>query len=344
LFGRSKTKRTCKGGCAVKCRKQRPLLMETLEERQLLSINPVFLDNQSPTYQEVGPNWASWADANAYQQDFRFHAAGNGSNVASWTFDNLEAGSNYQLFATWTADGNRASNAPFTVLDGNTALATVRMNEQFAPVGQTLDNHAWQSIGTYSTDTGSLTIRLSDDANGYVIADAVCAMEVPAITMAPSTVDNGDASYAETGGNWLGWSETGAYQGDFRYHAAGTGQNTATWTFENLDPNATYQVYTTYSAQSNRATNSPFTIFDDATSLGTVRLNQQFAPNNAMFEGQSWQSLGAYQFSSGKLTVSLSDDVASGYVVADAIHVVEVPPMTTARAVVDNACPFGKRV
>ena len=147
--------------------KPRRLFIETLEERQLLSINPYFIDNQSSQkYHESGTNWASWSDTNAYQQDFRYHAAGDGTNVASWTFDNLEAGKTYQLFATWTADGNRATNAPFTVLDGTTTLATVQMNEQFAPVDQTLDNHAWQSIGTYHTDTGSLTIQLSDNANG----------------------------------------------------------------------------------------------------------------------------------------------------------------------------------
>ena len=114
----------------------------------------------------------------------------------------MTAGQNYQLFTTWAADSNRASNAPFTVLDGTTALATVQMNEQFAPSQQTTDNHAWQSIGTYHTDTGTLTVQLGDNANGNVIADAVCAVEVPAVTTAPSTVDNADAAYAETG-KWL---------------------------------------------------------------------------------------------------------------------------------------------
>ena len=295
------------------------------------------MDNQSPNYHESGTNWASLNDSNAYQQDFRYHAAGDGTDAASWRIDGLDMGKSYQLFATWTAEGNRATNAPFSVLDGNTPLATVRMNEQFAPADQTLDNHAWQSIGTYTTDTGSLTIQLADNANGYVIADAVCAMEVPAVTTAPSVVDNADAAYAEQGSGWLGSSESGAYHGDFRYHGPGAGQNTATWTFADLDPNATYQVYATWSAQSNRTTDAPYTILDNATSLGTVRINQQFAPDNATFDGQSWQSLGTYQLSSGQLTVSLSDDVSSGYVVADAIHIVEVPAVITPPAVVDNA-------
>jgi len=52
--------------------------------------------------------------------------------------------------------------------------------------------------------------------------------------------DNQDAAYSETGSNWQGWSESGAYQGDFRYHAAGTGANAASWTFAAL-PYGQYQ-------------------------------------------------------------------------------------------------------
>ena len=179
----------------------------------------------------------------------------------------------------------------------------MRVNQQFAPNDVTLDDWTWQSLGTYHATSGKLVISLSDDVDSYVIADAVRLVEVPVITTPPSVVDNGDAAYAEQGGNWLSWSETGAYQGDFRYHAAGTGQNSATWTFEALDPAKHYQVYATWSAQSNRATNSPFTILDDATSLATVRVNQQFAPGDATLDGQAWDSLGVYQFTSGKLIV-----------------------------------------
>ena len=243
---RKRSKRGCQ--CSVKCLKGKELRYEQLEERQLLSISPQIVDNQdSQHYQESG-SWATWNDTNAYQQDFRYHAAGNGSNTASWTLDGLQTtGQSYQLFATWTAESNRPTNSPFTVFDGTTSLATVRLNQQFAPVDQTIDSHAWQSIGTYSTQTGTLTIQLSNDANGYVIADAVCAIEVETPTTAPTVIDNGDAAFSEQGTNWLGWSETGAYQSDFRYHAPGTGQNTTTWTFPNLNESATYQVYATWS-------------------------------------------------------------------------------------------------
>ena len=192
----------------LKSLKGKGLTFEPLEARQLLSVSPVVLDNQDTQhYQETGPNWASWSDANAYGQEYRYHAQGDGTNAASWTFDSLEQGKDYQLFATWTADNNRASNSPFTVLDGANSLATVRINEHFSPVDRSFDSHVWQSLGVYHTDTGSLTIRLSDDADAYVIADAVAAIEVEPVTVAPSVVDNADAAYGEQGNGWLGWNE-----------------------------------------------------------------------------------------------------------------------------------------
>ena len=83
----------------------------------------------------------------------------------------------------------------------------------------------------------------------------------------------------ETGSNWLGWTDTAYYQGDCRYHAAGTGANTATWTFDGLDPTKTYQVYATWTGDSSHASNAPFTILDGTTTLATVQMNQQSAPD-----------------------------------------------------------------
>ena len=65
-------------GCKGACRKKRSFQVESLESRELLSISPVqAIDNQSTQYHEVG-NWASWNDTNAYQGNFRYHAAGTG--------------------------------------------------------------------------------------------------------------------------------------------------------------------------------------------------------------------------------------------------------------------------
>jgi hypothetical protein len=310
------------------------LRIEALECRQLLSVVPQILTIQDAQhYAETGA-WASWPDAGSYGGSFRYHASGDGSNTASWNFASLEAGKTYQLYATWPAEPNRATDAPFTILDGQTALATVKLNEKFSPINATLDNHNWESLGTYHTDTGGLTIRLSNNADGYVIASAVCAMEAPATTTPTTLVDNADAGYAETG-DWRGWADTASYQGDFRYHAPGS-DSKAVFTFDNLDPTKSYRALVTWSAEGNRATNSAFIVQDGSTALATVRLNQQLTPTDVTLDGRTWQSVGVYTPTSGSLAVQLSASDANGYVIADAVRLVEVPPVTTPAAVVDD--------
>ena len=345
-LGLGRTKRPKSGRNAAPHRKH--LVYQALEERQLLAVDlslaPFYqvVGNQDPAYTETGSNWQSWSGSGAYQGDLRYHAASDGSDTASWTLGSLDPTKSYQLFATWNAYGNHATNAPYTVLDGSTALATVQLNQQSAPDQGTLDGQDWQSLGVFRAEEGSLTVRLSDAANGYVVADAICAVEIPAATTVPTVVDNADPAYAETGGSWLGWTGTGAYQGDLRYAPAGTGQNTATWTFDNVDPAKQYQVYATWNAYGNHATNAPYTVLDGSTALATVHLNQQSAPDQASIDGQDWQSAGVYQAATGTLVVQLSDD-ANGYVVADAVRLVEVTapttPPTTTPAPVDNADP-----
>ena len=244
----------------------------------------------------------------------------------------------YQVFVTWTAAGNHATDAPFTVCDGTTALATVQMNQQPAPDQGMLDGQEWQSLGVFQASTGSLTVSVSDAANGYVVADAVCAVSVPATTSPTTLVDNADPGYAESGSSWQGWTSTDNYQGDCRYAPAGTGQNTATWTFQNLDTTAQYQVYATWNASGNHATDAPFTVCDGTTALATVHMNQQPAPDRASFDGQGWQSIGVFNPSSGALNIQLSDN-ANGYVVADAVRLVKITPTTTPVTLVDNADP-----
>ncbi len=131
-------------------------------------------------------------------------------------------------------------------------------------------------------------------------------------------MDNGDGAFAEAGSGWQGYSDPSAYEGDFRYCPAGTGTNTAQWSFANL-PNGQYQVFTTWSPAANRADNAPYTISDGATALATVPMNQQNAPSDATADGQGWASLGTFTVQSGRLTVSLSDN-ADGLVVADAVR------------------------
>ena len=46
---------------------------------------------------------------------------GPGADVATWNFERLLPGT-YRVAATWTKYTNRATNAPFTIQDGETVL------------------------------------------------------------------------------------------------------------------------------------------------------------------------------------------------------------------------------
>jgi hypothetical protein len=107
-----------------------------------------------------------------YQGDVTLAAAGTGSETATWTFTVIPGV--YRVAATWFPDANRATNSPFTIFDGTSALATVLVNQQLAPDGFIAAGATWQYLGgTYTISGTTLVVQLSNDANEYVIADGI---------------------------------------------------------------------------------------------------------------------------------------------------------------------------
>ncbi len=134
-------------------------------------INERIIDDGDPGYAQTA-GWVNLTNTLAYQLDYDYHAAGTGANFATWTFDGLANGS-YEVFAKWIAFGNRASNAPYTILDGATPRGTIVVNQQNSPTGDSSNGVTWQPLGLFSIINGTLTVRLADNANGYVVADAI---------------------------------------------------------------------------------------------------------------------------------------------------------------------------
>jgi hypothetical protein len=211
-------------------------------------------------------------------------------------------------------------NAPFTIYDDATALATIRVNQEGAPNDVTMADRVWESLGVYQASSGRLIVTLTDDANGFVNADAIRLVEVPPVVATPELVDDGDTAYAELGENWLGAFSSSSYQGDTRYHSAGTGSNAAQWTFASL-PVGQYAVYTTWNVRSNAASNAPFTVYDGYDALATVIVNQRVVPSDISLDGLDWKGLGVFVLASGTARVRVTD-LANGFVTADAVRFV----------------------
>jgi RHS repeat-associated protein len=83
----------------------------------------------------------------------------------NWT-PTLPAAQRYRIYARWTQDPNRATDAPYTVHhDGGATTVTAN---------QEVNGGIWLALGTYAMSPGqNHRIELSDAANGRVIADAV---------------------------------------------------------------------------------------------------------------------------------------------------------------------------
>jgi hypothetical protein len=381
------------------------------------------IDNGDPDFSTVG-TWTRFPNQ-GYQDDIHYAAAGNGSSVASWTFTGISAGA-YRVSATWFPHPNRATNSPFTIRDGATPLATVRVNQELAPNDFTDSGAEWEILGgVYQIVGDTLVVQLSNDANEFVIADAIRIerLVAPVIEVfdeldniadntgvvdfgatfpgvpvtrtftvrnagvggltltAPITMphgfalvstfgstslqpsesttfeveliaglegvysgevafgnndaqrnpfnftvqgtvvksqilDNGDAGYSKVGA-WKSWPQ--GYQGDFDYSASGDGSSVASWVFP--VPPGKYRVSATWVPDPNRATNSPFTIRDEATALATVQVNQELAPDDFADAGAAWENIGGvYTITGTSLVVELRNN-ANQFVIADAIRI-----------------------
>src|SRR5262249_8995286 len=124
--------------------------------------------------------WTDWAAG--YNGGLRYHAAGTGANTASWQMTGLQAGY-YTVQATWTAAPNHASNAPYAIYDGTTLLKTALVDQRPAPSGVVVGGVAFQILANVRITSGTLRVVLSDAGDGFVVADAVRAVQIPTPTV-----------------------------------------------------------------------------------------------------------------------------------------------------------------
>jgi len=288
------------------------------------------LDNDDAGYSSVGA-WRNWYTG--FQGDLDFKATGNGSAVATWEIE-VPAGT-YRVLTTWLPWSGRATNAPYTIYDGNTELTTVDVDQISTMKDYSAHGAVWDELSVVTITSGTLRVELSDDANGYVIADAILIERVeeevveeeegtpaPPVPFEDTILDDDDPGYTSVGA-WNNWGSAG-FGGDVDYKAAGNGSAVATWELHDV-PEGTYRVLATWLPYSGRATNAPYTIYDGNSALTTVEVNQVATMKDYPAHGTTWDELSIVNITSGTLRVELSDN-ANGYVIADGILVERVSP------------------
>jgi hypothetical protein len=146
---------------------------------------PIILNNTQATY--VG-SWTSYTGA-GYDNSQHYIAAGTGSATATYAFTGLAAGE-YQVSATWPAASNHATNTPYAFYNGSTAAGGVTVNQSAAPTAN--GPNGFQVLGTVNVSSGTMNVVISNNANNYVIADAVEITPVAAATV-PQLIASGNS-------------------------------------------------------------------------------------------------------------------------------------------------------
>ncbi len=138
--------------------------------------------------------------------DYRFiepSSSATATAAAEWTFNQLPVG-NYEVWVTWPAHENRASNAPYTISATSqsddqfsfTVKHSVVVNQKFAPAGEVFAGVSWQRLtltdGVHvarsaGATTGTLKVTLTNSANGLVAADGVRLVRIDSDSAVTST-------------------------------------------------------------------------------------------------------------------------------------------------------------
>ena len=84
-------------------------------------------------------------------------------------------------------------------MDGTTVLTSKTLNQELSPDDFTADGSTWESLGDFIVTGDTLTVRLTDAANEFVIADAVRVERIepaPEVTVKLDGVEVSDVSGA----------------------------------------------------------------------------------------------------------------------------------------------------
>jgi RHS repeat-associated protein len=127
----------------------------------------VVVDSSDSQHVDTQGSWATATDGDGFAgYDYRTNAAGTGADQFTWNLV-VPADGTYEVAVRYPSGvGGAATNAPYEVAhDGGTATQRV---DQSQSGGQ------WASLGSWTFSQGAdHHIRLTDDADGVVLADAV---------------------------------------------------------------------------------------------------------------------------------------------------------------------------
>ena len=137
-------------------------------------------DGQAGYYTESGAGWFTSVGGIYGNGSARAHAAGTGGNTATWQVSGLAPGA-YLVQATWKGYSDQASNATFSVYDGNTLLGAASVNQKLDPTGQLVNGATFQTLVTAQVASGTLRVEAGRAAIGYLGHEPLVYRELTAL-------------------------------------------------------------------------------------------------------------------------------------------------------------------
>jgi len=270
----------------------------------------LILDSEDSSGISISGNWSSSTGASGYHGNHYLHDgdSGQGSKSVRYT-PTLPASGFYEVLANWTEHSNRASNAPINITHKN--------GTDYLSVNQRSNGGQWVSLGIYGFNSGSSGNVLihNTGANGYVVADAVKFVAIPA---AEVTLDSEDSSGITFTGTWLSSTSKEGYQGSHYMHDNDSNNYKSVLYTPEIPVSGSYEVFANWTADTNRASTVPIDISHDG-GIDYVSVNQQS-------NGGQWVSLGTYDFAAGTSgTILIHNTGSNGYVIADGLKLVQQP-------------------
>ena len=136
------------------------------------------IDNSNSTGFSTTGSWSSYsAGVNGSEL---YALPGSGSSQAVYTFTGLTPGQ-YEILGTWAPLPNASNATPFTFYDGGKPVGSAIANQSVVPNGTTVAG--WQILGLVNISSTTLTVAITNNAGGDVIADSIEIGPLPGIVV-----------------------------------------------------------------------------------------------------------------------------------------------------------------
>ena len=280
----------------------------------------IVIDDGTSGYSQTG-SWSSEPRGDAQSGNWRYQNDAAGTETATYAFSLLANGKYVAARSTWS-QANLSSAATYTL---SNSAGSYTQNQQIKTNHFDTDGTVtYQRLSSFNgyipfdvTD-GTFTATVGDtDAARFLIADDIRLESVRSDVQRIHVIGNGDVGYSESATGWATWSsDTGDHGSDIRF--ATSLSATASFAFTGLE-NGTYRVSSAWTTGGGRPDDARYFIAGGPT----ITLNQQFAPNDDIFEEVNWEDLFTVLVVDGNLTVNLENAAGGGggtALIADAVR------------------------